>query len=103
MGAALPPTASEAADQAGAGAAGSSASRPQPSASGVVDSKAFWFRTTAAYGALYSALFVLSGHRLLVPTCTHAGLNVGLCLRDWGRMRRTPAEALRRTLALGDD
>ena len=39
-------------------------------------------------------------HRVLAPVCCHAGLNVGLCARDWGRMRRTPANVLRRTFSV---
>ena len=73
-----------------------------PSPSGVQDTKEFWFRVTALYGALYSLLFTVSGHRLLAPVCAHAGLNVGLCLRDWGRMRRTPAATLQRTFSPSD-
>ena len=62
----------------------------------VVESKAYWFRVTAAYGAAYSLLYVVTGHRLLAPVCAHAGLNIGLCLRDWARMRMTPALELQR-------
>ena len=104
--------AADADDAAGAGAAGAveaveaeaagaadAAPAPPISASGVRDTKAFWFRATAAYGALYSSLYVLSGHRLLAPVCAHAGLNIGLCLRDWGRMRRTPPALLRRVFS----
>ena len=80
---------------------GAEADAAPTSAGGVQDTKAFWFRATAAYGALYSSLFVLSGHRLLAPVCAHAGLNVGLCLRDWGRMRRTPGGALLRLFGAG--
>ena len=64
--------------------------------SSVEDTKSYWFRVTAAYGALYSALYVATGHRLIAPVCAHAGLNVGLCLRDWARMRATPEAELRR-------
>jgi membrane protease YdiL (CAAX protease family) len=67
---------------------------------GVTDTKGYWFRTTALYSALYSALYVASGHGVLAPVCCHAGCNVGLCLRDWGRMRRTPPGALRRVFAV---
>ena len=67
---------------------------------GVEDTKAFWFRVTALYGALYSALYVVSGHRLLAPVCTHAGINLGLCVRDWQRMRRTPDDVLARVFAV---
>ena len=70
-----------------------------PSPSGVQDTKEFWFRVTALYGALYSLLYTVTGHRLLAPVCAHAGLNVGLCLRDWGRMRRTPAATLQSTFS----
>jgi hypothetical protein len=52
------------------------------------------------YSVLYSTLFVATGHGLLAPVCCHGGLNVGLCVRDWGRMRRTPAGALRRAFAV---
>ena len=44
-------------------------------ADGVVDTKGYWFRVTALYSLLYSALYVATGHRLLAPTCAHAGLN----------------------------
>ena len=91
----------EAVEAVEAEAAGAADAAPAPpiSASGVRDTKAFWFRATAAYGALYSSLYVLSGHRLLAPVCAHAGLNIGLCLRDWGRMRRTPPALLRRVFS----
>jgi ribosomal protein S18 acetylase RimI-like enzyme/membrane protease YdiL (CAAX protease family) len=82
---------------AGGTASEGAADGPAVSSAGVRDDKAYWFRVTGAYGALYSALYVLSGHRLLAPTFAHAGMNVGLCLRDWRRMRQTPAEVLRRT------
>lgn len=65
----------------------------------VEETKAFWFRTTAAYGALYSILYIATGHRLLAPLCAHAGLNIGLCLRDWERMRVTPTSELERIFA----
>lgn len=68
---------------------------PTPSSlSRVEDTKAFWFRVTALYGALYGALYIATGHRLLAPVFAHTGLNVGLCMRDWQRMRRTPEEVL---------
>ena len=60
------------------------------------ETKARWFRVAAAYGALYSLLYVLSGHRLLAPACAHAGLNVGQCLQDWAKMRVTPEDELQR-------
>ena len=60
------------------------------------ETKARWFWESASYGALYGLLYVGTGHRILAPLCTHAGLNVGLCLRDWRRMRATPEAELRR-------
>jgi len=63
------------------------------------DEKAEWFRVTATYGALYGLLHSLSGHRLAAPICAHAGFNIGLCVRDWGRMRRTGDEELTRIFA----
>ena len=72
---------------------------PHFAAPSVADTKAEWFRITAAYGALYSLLYVASGHRVLAPVCAHAGLNVGLCMRDWRRMRRTPETVLAQTFA----
>ena len=88
----------------GAGAAESgdaNAPAPVANADGVVDTKAYWFRATAAYGVLYSLLYVGTGHRLLAPACCHAGLNVGLSLRDWKRMRATDASKLKRVFAAG--
>lgn len=46
-----------------------------------------WFIATARYGALYGALFTLSGHRVIAPACAHAALNTGITLRDWRAMR----------------
>mmetsp|Transcript_73819 Transcript_73819/g.123321 ORF Transcript_73819/g.123321 Transcript_73819/m.123321 type:complete len:527 (-) Transcript_73819:305-1885(-) len=54
-----------------------------------------WFVVTAAYGAAYGLLHAVTGHRLLAPICMHAGLNTGLCLRDWQRMRKTSSSDLR--------
>ena len=53
------------------------------------DEKGRWFRTTAGYGLLYGLLYTMSG-RLAAPVFAHAGYNIGLCVRDWRRMRRTP-------------
>ena len=58
-------------------------------------------RNVMAYGVLYSLLYVGTGHRLLAPACCHAGLNVGLSLRDWKRMRATDASKLKRVFAAG--
>ena len=68
----------------------------------IQETKAYWFRATALYGALYSLLYVISGHRLLAPLFCHAGLNVGQALRDWGRMRITPEAELQRIFAQRD-
>ena len=68
----------------------------------IQETKAYWFRATALYGALYSLLYVISGHRLLAPIFCHAGLNVGQALRDWGRMRITPEAELQRIFAQRD-
>jgi len=67
------------------------------------DLKAEWFRVTAGYGALYGSLHVLSGHRLAAPICAHAGLNVALCIRDWQRMQRTPANELQNIFGEADN
>ena len=91
-----------AADDGTAGAS-STAAAPATSAGGVQDTKEYWFRVTALYGALYSLLYIVAGHRLLAPACAHAGLNVGLCVRDWGRMRSTPYDELKRVFADGED
>ena len=64
------------------------------------DSKARWFAVTAAYGLAYGALYAATGHRLVAPVCAHAGLNIGLCARDWQRMRNTPAAKLRATFGI---
>lgn len=61
------------------------------------DGKDVWFKATAAYGVLYGILYVVSGHQLLAPVCAHAGINFGLCMRDWKRMRATPDAILRDT------
>ena len=67
----------------GAGAAGAAG-----------DDARTWFIVTARYGALYGALFTLSGHRVIAPACAHAALNTGITLRDWRAMRgaRAPAD-----------
>ena len=70
--------------------------RHLPTRVGVEDTKEYWFKVTALYGALYSALYITSGHRLLAPLFTHAGINIGLCARDLNRMRATPELELRR-------
>ena len=59
------------------------------------DEKGRWFRTTAGYGLLYGLLYTMSG-RLAAPVFAHAGYNIGLCVRDWRRMRRTPVDELKR-------
>ena len=59
------------------------------------ETKEQWFREATTYGLLYGLLFLVSGDRLLAPVCAHAGINVGLCVRDWRRMRRTDAAMLR--------
>jgi membrane protease YdiL (CAAX protease family) len=58
------------------------------------DEKGRWFRTTAGYGLLYGLLYTMSG-RLAAPVFAHAGYNIGLCVRDWRRMRRTPVDELK--------
>jgi len=65
------------------------------------DSKARWFLQTGAYGAAFGALALLTQH-LLAPVAMHATLNVGLCARDWRRMRNTPAEELARIFGEGE-
>ena len=82
--------------------AGEGAGAGASNADGVEDSKSYWFRVTAAYSVLYSALYVVSGHRVLAPVFCHAGLNVGLCVRDWKRMRRSPAGMLERVFRAVD-
>ena len=67
------------------------------------ETRADWFKATAAYGVLYSALFLATGHRVIAPTCAHAGMNIGLCLRDWSKMRQTPQATLEATFAKEDD
>jgi len=67
----------------------------EPSGDGASsDSKLRWFLITGSYGALYGLLFVLCGHTLQAPICMHAGINIGLCLRDWQRMQNTPSGTL---------
>ena len=66
------------------------------------DSKARWFLQTGAYGAAFGVLALLTQH-LLAPVAMHATLNVGLCARDWQRMRNTPAEELARIFAEGEE
>ena len=66
------------------------------------DSKAQWFLQSGAYGAAFGALALLTQH-LLAPVAMHATLNVGLCARDWQRMRNTPAEELARIFAEGEE
>ena len=63
------------------------------------ETRAEWFRVTAAYGALYGLLYAASGHQVLAPTCAHAGINFGLCMRDWRRMQATPLDVLEATFA----
>jgi membrane protease YdiL (CAAX protease family) len=62
-----------------------------------VDSKGDWFRVTASYGALYGLLYAVSGHHVVAPAFAHAGINLGICMRDWRRLRRTPEVELRET------
>ena len=57
--------------------------------------KARWFVETGAYGVAYGTLALLT-HQLLAPVTMHATLNVGLCMRDWRRMRNTPPQQLER-------
>ena len=64
------------------------------------ETKEEWFREASAYGLVYGLLFLASDHRLLAPVCAHGGINVGLCVRDWRRMRRTDAAALRQAFGL---
>jgi hypothetical protein len=66
------------------------------------DSKARWFLQTGAYGAAFGALALLTQH-LLAPVAMHATLNVGLCARDWQRMRNTPEEELARIFGAGEE
>jgi len=66
---------------------------------GVAETKAAWFWSTATYGLAYGSLYVVSGHQVLAPAFCHAGINVGLCMRDWRRMRNTPEGALQRMFA----
>jgi len=66
------------------------------------DDKERWFRVTASYGMAYSLLYTLSGHCLLAPMAAHAGMNIGLCVRDWRRMRATPGADLKRIFAQDD-
>ena len=60
------------------------------------DSKLRWFAITGAYGAVYGLLFAVTGHRLIAPVAAHGGLNLGLCARDWRRMRESSQEELER-------
>lgn len=57
--------------------------------------KARWFVETGAYGVAYGTLALLT-HQLLAPVAMHATLNVGLCMRDWRRMKNTPQQELER-------
>jgi len=67
------------------------------------DSKEAWFRETAKYGALYGLLCAITDHQLLAPVCAHAGMNIGLCLRDWQRLRRTDVDDLRELFEGNDE
>lgn len=58
-----------------------------------------WFWTTAAYGGVFGSLYAATGHRLIAPIVAHASLNIGMCMRDWRRMRRTPLPILQRMFA----
>jgi len=66
----------------------------QSAGEGVADDRNTWFRVTATYGALYGLLFATCDHRLAAPILAHGLYNSGLCVRDWQRMRRTPAVEL---------